>query len=85
VDVSDVMKLKGAMVQPCGLANQFTLTETRERALKARLTQDLFFSITGEDVVVNKRVKMNEYPEMIYGWCLSRVIRYIVALRLREI
>ena len=30
------------MVQPCGLANQFTLTETGERAPKARLTQDFF-------------------------------------------
>ena len=28
VEVSAVTKLKGAMVQPCGLANHFTLTKT---------------------------------------------------------
>ena len=26
---------------------------------------------------------MGQYPEMIYGWCLTRVIHYIVALRLK--
>jgi hypothetical protein len=31
---------------------------------------------------VNKRIDMGAYVEMIYGWCLSRVIHFIVALGL---
>jgi hypothetical protein len=27
---------------------------------------------------------MDAYPEMIYGWCLSRIIHFIFALRLRH-
>jgi hypothetical protein len=30
---------------------------------------------------VNSRIKLKDYAKMIYGWCLSRVVHYIVALR----
>jgi hypothetical protein len=49
--------------------------------MKERLTHDMSFSITGEGLSVNNRVDMSAYTEMVYGWCLSRVIHYIVALR----
>jgi hypothetical protein len=71
-----------ALVQPFGLAQQFTLTELGERIVKYRLTQDLSFSLSKEDCSVNSRIDMERYNEMIYGWCLSRVIHFIVALRL---
>ena len=82
VNVATVHSIEGATVQPCGLAKQFTLTEHGEQIPKDRLTQDLTFSITAEDVSVNKRIDMEQYPEMIYGWCLSRLIHFVVALRL---
>jgi hypothetical protein len=77
-----VKKLKGALVQPCGLASQFALKADGSRVLKHRLTHDLSYEITGENVSVNNRVDMSRYPEMIFGWCLPRVIHFIVALRL---
>jgi hypothetical protein len=74
-----VPRLKGAMAQPLGMAEQLALTESGERVPKFRLTQDLSFSLTGEKISVNDRVDMDEYVEMIYGWCLPRTIHYIVA------
>jgi hypothetical protein len=38
--------IKGVMVQPLGLASQFTLAEDGTRKEKFRLTQDLSFSLT---------------------------------------
>ena len=58
VNVATARSIEGAMVHSCGLARQFTLTEHRERIPKDRLTQDLTFSITEEDVSVNKRIDM---------------------------
>ena len=77
-----VRKLKSAMVQLAGVANQFALQPDGSRVPKGRLTYDLTFEITGECVSVNNRVDMSKYPEMIYGWCLPRCIHFVVALRL---
>jgi hypothetical protein len=76
-----VPRIDGAMAQPLGMAEQLALSETGARVPKFRLTQDLSFSLTGDKVSVNSRVDMEAYPEMIYGWCLPRIIHYIVALR----
>ena len=70
------------MLQPCNLADQFSLTETGERIPKKRLTHDLSSSLTQEDASVNSRIDMDEYPPMIYGWALMRIIAFICALRL---
>jgi hypothetical protein len=77
-----VFKLKGALVQPCGIVQQFALTASGERELKERLTQDLSYSLTEDSISVNDRVDMSQYAEMVYGWCLLRIIHFIVALRL---
>jgi hypothetical protein len=77
-----VPRIVGALVQPFGLAKQFTLTELGERVVKYRLTQDLSFSLSQEHCSVNSRIDMTKYNEMIYGWCLSRLLHFIVALRL---
>jgi hypothetical protein len=74
--------IAGALVQPFGLAQQFTLTELGERVAKYRLTQDLSFSLSQENCSVNLRIDMSQHNEIIYGWCLSRILHYIVALRL---
>ena len=73
---SSLLDMPGTMVQACGLAVQQVL-----EGIKYRLTHDLSFSITGEDVSVNNRCDINAYPEMVYGFCSSRIIHYIVALR----
>jgi hypothetical protein len=73
-----------SMVQPLGLAKQWTLNETGERIPKYRLTQDLSFTCVkgNRGMSVNSRIDMSAYPEMIYGWCMSRILHYIIALRL---
>jgi hypothetical protein len=73
-----------SMVQPVGLAKQWTLHEHSNRIVKYRITQDLSYSETGKDtpVSVNSRIDMGQYPEMVYGWALPRIIHFIVALHL---
>ena len=83
IDKSIVEKIPGAMVQPCGIAVQYGLTKDGEKKLKERLTHDLSFTITDPEASVNSRIDMDEYPAMIYGWCLMRCIHFVVALRLR--
>jgi hypothetical protein len=77
-----VKKLRGALVQPCGLASQFALNADGSRVQKNRLTHDLSYEITGKNISVNNQVDMSQYPEMIFGWCLPRIIHFIVALRI---
>jgi hypothetical protein len=76
--------LRGALVQPFGLAKQFIIHADGLRRSKYRLTQDLSYSESGPDLSVNSRIDMDQYAEMIYGWCLSRVIHFIVSLRLQN-
>jgi hypothetical protein len=40
------------------------------------------FSLSQEACSVNSRIDMARYNEMIYGWCLARLIHFIIALRL---
>jgi hypothetical protein len=79
---SIVQDLKGAMVQPCGVARQFSLQADGSRAEKERLTHDLSFDAQNRQVSVNNRIDMSQYPEMVYGWCLLRILHFVVALRL---
>ena len=62
INVSAVKKMRGVMVQPCDLANQFTLVESGDRVPKSRLKQDLSHSITAEKISVDKRIDMGQYP-----------------------
>lgn len=79
---SVVPTVPNAMVQPCGLVRQHTLQEDGSRAEKSRLTQDLSISSDGRKLAVNERIDLSAYPDMIYGWCLLRVLHFVVALRL---
>jgi len=77
---SAVSRLKGALAQPCGMATQITLSETNERVPKLRLTHDASFSLNpGRSV--NDRIDLDQYPAMVYGWCLSRLIHATVRMR----
>jgi hypothetical protein len=71
-----------SMVQPLGLAKQWTLNEMGEHSPKKRLTQDLSFTCAKgtRSMSVNSRIDMTAYPEMIYGWCMPRILHYIIAL-----
>ena len=83
IPISVVSRIPGAMVQPLGLAQQWTVNPEGKRVIKFRLTQDLSFSTNraAKPTSVNARVDMSAYVEMIYGWCLPRIIHYVVSLR----
>ena len=81
IDADKIPLIKDAMVQPAGLALQYGMKADGSRFPKKRLTHDLSFSITQKDSSVNSRVDMSSYPEMVYGWCLTRVIHFLVTLR----
>jgi hypothetical protein len=81
IPIELVPLIPNAMVQPVGLAKQWTLDEEGNRVVKYRITQDLSYS-EAKDVSINSRIDMEQYPEMVYGWALPRIIHFIVALRL---
>ena len=78
---SELPRIPHAMVQPVGIASQFCLTESGERKIKNRLTHDMSYSITKKNASINKRSDMEQYPDMVYGFCLIRTIHFVVALR----
>ena len=84
IPTATVRKIPNAAVQPLGLAQQWTLDEKGNRVIKYRMTQDLSFTSdrNAPHRSINSRIDMTAYPEMIYGWCLPRILHYIVALRL---
>ena len=81
VSVEIVKEIKNAMVQAVGIVSQWTINAKGERVVKKRLTHDLSYWITQSYASVNSRCNLDKYPPMIYGWCLMRIIHYIVALR----
>ena len=87
IPVDIVTRIPGAMVQPLGLVQQWTVDPDGKRVIKFRLTQDLSFSTDKKaaPTSINSRVDMEAYPEMIYyGWCLPRILHYIISLRLHN-
>lgn len=76
--------IPNAMVEPLGLAKQWTLNKAGDRVLKYRLTQDLSHSnkVNDKNWLINDRFDMDAYPKMICGWCLPRVLHFVAALRL---
>lgn len=78
--VTDILKY---LVQPGGLAKQFTLSPDGTRVPQEQLTHNLTFKHTGNNIYVKNQLNLDEYPEMYYRHCLSQVIHFIVALRWR--
>jgi hypothetical protein len=60
-----VRKLKGVLVQPCGLASQLALKVDGSREEKHWLTHDLSYKIIRKGISVNNWVNMSPYPKMI--------------------
>ena len=87
VPVDTIRLIPGAAVQPLGMAVQQTLDENGEPKTKFRLTQDLSFSSAQPPAPprsINKRIDMSLYPEMVFGWCLQRILHFVSYLRWYE-
>jgi hypothetical protein len=75
-------QIKRGMIQPLGVVKQSSLNERNERVTKFRLTQDLSFSLdTEKDLSVNGRINLQRYPEMVYGWCMPRILHVVSSIR----
>lgn len=69
-------KIPYVMVQPVEIASKWFFTEIGES-----LTHDMFHCNTLDDVSINKRSDLTQYPKLIYGFCLMRVLHYVYALQ----
>ena len=78
---SALLRVKGCQLQPGGIVRQLSLKADGSRKMKNRFTHDLSFSINSSDASINARVDMSRYPDMVYGWCLQRILHYLAALR----
>jgi hypothetical protein len=76
--------VQGLHLQPGGMVRQLSLKADGSRKEKNRFTHDLSFSITSDDASINSRVDMTKYADMVYGWCFSRILHYLAALRFRN-
>jgi hypothetical protein len=72
IPIELVPLIPNAMVQPVGLAKQWTLDEKGNRKIKHRITQDRSYSETRkeEPLSINSRIDMEQHPEMVHGWAL---------------
>lgn len=82
IPLDSLVELPGALLQPMGAAKQATLGPTGERIEKTRLTHDSSFNFTKTKRSINDRIDQDAYNELIYGFCLSRILHFMVALRL---
>ena len=79
-----IERIPNAAIQLLGLTKQWSVDGEGTRVVKYRMTQDLSFTSDrhGPSRSINSRINMAAYAEMIYGWCLPRILHYIVATRL---
>jgi len=84
IQVGVLRLIKGLHLQPGGMVTQLSLKADGSRKEKNRFTHDLSFSLTTEDASINSRVDMTKYVDMVYGWCFSRILHYLSALRFRN-
>jgi hypothetical protein len=76
--------IKGLHLQPGGMVTQLSLNANGSRKEMNRHTHDLPFSLTTEDTSINLQVDMTNYVDIVYGWCFSRILHYLSALRFRN-
>jgi hypothetical protein len=84
VKADEVHNLIGVHLQPGGIVSQHSIGSDGARKLKKRFTHDLSFSLTLDAASINDRIDMTKYPDMVYGWCLPRILHYLAALRSRN-
>ena len=76
-----VKNVKGAVVVPYGIPNQFTINELGERIGNDRLIHDQSFDYS-EGNSVNHRLTLDGFHELRCSSCLLQIIHYAHALRL---
>jgi hypothetical protein len=78
-----IFKIPGAVLAPVGIANQITISNDGEVIAKDWLTHDQTFTF-GPKKALNNQMRMSEVHPVVFGWCLSRLLHYIVDLQRRH-
>jgi len=84
IPISAVLKIKGALLAPLNIAEQFTISEFGEVVQTQRLTHNQSKVFSASNTSVNSRVNKDALQDCMYGHMIVRLVHYIVALRLRE-
>jgi hypothetical protein len=80
ININIINDIPGSMVCPLGIAQQTTLAADGSRIEKNRLTHDQTFTLLDDSTSVNNSLNLDEYPDLIYGYCLQRIIYQILSL-----
>ncbi len=81
IPIDCVAAIPKAMICPLGIVEQQTLAATGERKTKLRLTHDQSFSTLHNSESLNDLTDQDQFPELIYGFTLLRIIYHAVSLR----
>lgn len=79
--ISCIEKIPNAMVCPLGIVEQLKLKPDGSYVQKHRLTHDQTFTALDNSVSLNNITNNNKFPNLIYGFCLERIIYQILSLR----
>jgi hypothetical protein len=79
--IADISNIPNSMVCPLGIVEQTTLLPNGARTIKERLTHDQTFTLLDDSESVNNLQESTSYPELIYGFCLRRILAQILAIR----
>ena len=75
-------KIRHGRVGPLGVAQHPGITETGDIKMKDRLAHNQSFSF-GHAPSLNQAVDESELIDLVFGWCIDRLIHQVVALRLQ--
>jgi hypothetical protein len=81
IPINCIHLIKDAMVVPLGIVEQYSINNEGIRVPKLRLTHDQTFTRLPDSLSGNNLLDMQQFAEMIYGFCLNRIIHQILALR----
>jgi hypothetical protein len=78
-----IFKIPDVVLAPAGIANQLTISNDGEVIAKDRLTHDQTFE-SGPETSLKNCMRMSEVNPVVFGWCLSPLLHYIVDLPRRH-
>lgn len=73
-------EIKDALIAPHNVVEQYTITATGEIVEKLRMTHNQS-KVFSSGTSVNSRVNKDTLQDCMYGFCITRLIHYILALR----
>lgn len=79
--ITSIISIPNAMICPLGTAQQMTIKADGTRIPKTRLTHDQTFCLLTGSESVNVLTDTSKYAELIFGYCLHRMIYQAVSLR----